>query len=574
MENHPQFRKMMDLGKNSEKKTLFQNIEEHTLSLRKKKNIRQRVYELPPELLSDFEYKVNIQEIEQKVSNDKLLIEYKNCKNEKEALCILFQMLVSENDDLKKYGLLQIREFLVNIDEKVFYDKKYIDEFNYNFICFLFDYLLKKKNDYFFIFNIAYLLNKLFICFHKDEKNAFLEKFINNFNELLSVAKDISNNEPKIKNAVYILCDKIFSCSEDIILNLEKKYPNFIIQIHSELNSLDEKKFVKNMSLISTLLHIINNCFFYEIYGNYFFTTKTHMNSDEIMAENIMSFIQKLLSYSYQMEIFQEELRCIQNFLYFFMEKEEYFNNKTLKNKVKNIIYKFELEKNIVPLVYDSSVNEWDLRVLAIQILINATNICSKKFCEKLIENEISQQIIKLENYFLSQTHFTNKLKDLYILLLDLINNLIENESADIIDNLAIENNCISLLFKLQKIPFYAKQIKVIIRIFNILILSNHKYIHALLISEGICDLYKNILENEPSSDDIEIIINNFISMVNYSENFGKEKNGNKDSVNLLVMHLEKIGISEILNHLKSRNDISDASISAINEISSLINHK
>ena len=74
------------------------------------------------------------------------------------------------------------------------------------------------------------------------------------------------------------------------------------------------------------------------------------------------------------MEIFQEELRCIQNFLYFFMEKEEYFNNKTLKNKVKNIIYKFELEKNIVPLVYDSSVNEWDLRVLAIQILINATN--------------------------------------------------------------------------------------------------------------------------------------------------------------------------------------------------------
>ena len=46
MENHPQFRKLMDLGKNSEKKTLFQNIEEHTLSLRKKKNIRQRVYEL------------------------------------------------------------------------------------------------------------------------------------------------------------------------------------------------------------------------------------------------------------------------------------------------------------------------------------------------------------------------------------------------------------------------------------------------------------------------------------------------------------------------------------------------
>ena len=119
-------------------------------------------------------------------------------------------------------------------------------------------------------------------------------------------------------------------------MNLDKKYPNFIIQIHSELNSLDEKKFVKNMSLISTLLHIINNCFFYEIYGNYFFATKTHMNSDEIMAENIMSFIQKLLSYSYQMEIFQEELRCIQNFLYYL----SYYNILLYRNQLqKNELY-------------------------------------------------------------------------------------------------------------------------------------------------------------------------------------------------------------------------------------------
>jgi hypothetical protein len=225
-------------------------------------------------------------------------------------------------------------------------------------------------------------------------------------------------------------------------------------------------------------------------------------------------------------------------------------------------------------MIFDNTVNDFDLRRLAIQILINAMFICPKKFCENLIENNISEQITKLENYLLSQTQLNNKIKQLYILLLDLIYNLIENESPDIIEDLSIENNCISLLFKLQKIPFFAKEIKSIIKIFNVLILSNHKYIQTLLISEGICELYKDILKNEPGNDDIEIIVNDFISMVKSTENFMNEKNGENNSINLLLMHLEKIGVSEVLNNLKGRNDLSDASISAINEISSLFNHK
>ena len=81
-------------------------------------------------------------------------------------------------------------------------------------------------------------------------------------------------------------------------------------------------------------------------------------------------------------------------------------------------------------------------------------------------------------------------------------------------------------------------------------------------------------MENGPNNEDIEIIVNNFITMVNSTENFMKENNGENSSINLLLMHLEKIGISEVLNNLKSRNDLSEASISAINEISSLFNHK
>ena len=575
MENDPQSDlKYLKYGNKSEKKTLHQNIEEHSLSLRKKKNNRQREYLLPPELLSDFSYKINILEIEQKINNDKLYLQYKNSNNEKDSLGFLFQMLLSDNDDIMKFGIAKIRDFLVNIEVNVFFEKKYEEEFSDKLIKFLFDLMFKKSNDLVFLSNICFIINKILVIFiNKNENtNNYFQILFEYFNSLLNLAKNISNEEPKIKNILYILSNKIFSSSKDIIIQLEKLYPNYIVQIHSEMNLLDENKFVKNMPLISTLIHIINNCFYYRIYANYFFGTTLNNNSDEIMAENILKFIQKLLNYSYQMEIFEQELRCIQNFMYYFMENDELFQNKILKKKVRDIIYNLELERKVIPLIYDNTINNHDLRRIAIQILINAIYICPKKFCEILMENSIAEQISKLENYFLSQTQFNNRIKHLYILLLDLIYNLIENESPEIIEALSIKNNCISLLFKLYKIPFYAKEGKNVIKIFNVLISSNHKYIQTLLISEGICELYKKILENEPNDEDIEIIINNFISMVNYSDNFMKEKNGEKNDINLLLMHLEKIGVSEVINQLKSRNDLSESSLSAINEISSLFN--
>ena len=577
MENNPQFsQKYFKAENNSEKKTLHQNLEEHTLSLRKKKANRQREYILPPELITDISYTINILEVEQKISNDQLYVQYKNCNNEKDSLGLCFQMLLSSNIDLIKYSIAKIRDFLVNIEEKKFSENKYEDEFNPKLIKFLFDLLFKNANDFCLLSNICFILNKIssFLFNKKEHINNFCQILFEYFNQVLNLAKNISNYEPKLKNLLYILSNKIFLGSNDIINQLEKYYPNYVSQIHGEINSLDENKFVKNMPLISSLLKIINNLFFNGIYSNYFFGKNINNGTDEIMFENILKFIQKLLNYSYQKDILEQELNCIQNFLYFFMEDGNLFQNKILKKKVKDIIYNLELEKKLVPMIYDNTINDHTMRRLAIQILINAMYICPKKFCEKLMENNIAEQIIKLENYFLSQTQFNNRLKNLYTLLLDLIFNLIQNESPDIINDLSIENNCISLLFKLQKIPFYAKEIKNIIKIFNVLIMSNQKYIQTLLITEGICELYKFILENEPNNEDIEIIVNNFITMVHSTENFMKENNGENSSINLLLMHLEKIGISEVLNNLKSRNDLSEASISAINEISSLFNNK
>ena len=571
MENNPQYsHNYYNHGNSSGKKTIQQTLEDHTLSLRKRKTNRQRQFGHPPELLTDISYKINISEIEPKICNNQLYTQYKNANNEKDSLGFLFQMLLSKDDDVIKYGVAKIRDFLINIDKKVFKEKNYEEEFSDKLIKFLFELMFGKSNDLFLLNNICFILNKLpdFL----DKKDNFMKIYLDSIGNILNLAKNISINEPIIKNNLYILTCKISLASDDIIKQLEKNYPYYINQIHSELNKLDENKFVKNMVLISTLLQIINNCFYNEIYLNYFLSSSND-HPDILNAENIIKYIQKLLNFSYQEVIFEQEIRYIQNFLCIFIDNEKLLQDKNINNRVIKIIYDLEFEKKILPMIYDNTIDQPDLRLLAIQILINGINICPKKFCEILIANNIAEQIIKLENYLLSQNQFKNNTKLLYNLLLDLIDNLIENESTYIIDNLSITNNCISLLFKLQKIPFYSKERKTIIEIFNRLISSNHKYIRTLLISEGICELYENILKNEPSNEEVETIIKNLITIINYSDKFLEENFNDKNNLNLILIHLEKIGFYEVINNLKSRNDLSDSSIAAINEISSLFNH-
>jgi hypothetical protein len=417
--------------------------------------------------------------------------------------------------------------------------------------------------------NILYILNKLSILI-KEENSQFFDILFNFFGNILNLAMTVSSDEPQIKNLLYYLSSKIFLGKIEIISKLENTYPTYIQQIHNELIKMDVNKFVKNTILISTLLNIINNCFFFKIYNEYFFSPFIN-NNEVINAENIFQFIQKLFDYSYEMVIFEQGLRCVLTFICLFMENEKFFNDSILKKKVQKIIYNLKLEEKIVPLLYDNSINEPALRNIALQILVNATFICSKKFCEKLMDNDIATQITKLEEYLIGQIQVTNRIKNVYGLLMDLIFNLIENESVDIIDNLSIENNCISLLFKLQKIPFYSNGKKNMIKIFHVLIQSNHKYIQTLLISEGICEWYKTILEDEPSPDDIEFIISDFITMVKYFANLDKDDNNEN---NLLLIHLEKIGILELIISLKSRSELSEEVMELLNEFSSLFNKK
>ena len=551
------------------KKEIKYNMEEHSLSLRKRLSNRgKRGHILPFSLNNDLKYEINMAELEPKLNNEQLYILFKNSNDEKNSLGLLFQMLLVENnDDILKYSLANLKKFLISIDQNIFNAQNLSTEFNDKSIIFLFQLLQKKSNDFYILSNVSFILNKLGIFIIYNDKEYFFNTLFDNFNNVLNLAKEINQNEPHIKNLLYLLTDKIFLGSDEMIRKLEKAFPSYIQQIHQEILNLDESKFVKNMNLITTLLQIINNCFYYKIYSNYFFS-KFNNDSNVINAENIIKFIQRALNVSYQMEVFEQELRCIQNFLYLFMEDNTYFKDKAMKKKIQNIIANLELEKKIIPLIYDNTIEEPGLRVIALQILINSTYICSKRFCETLIDNNISEQILKLENYLITRTQVTIRAKSIYKLLMDLIYNLIENESMDIIDNLSIENNCISALFTLQKNPIYSKESKNYMnKIFNVLIQSNHKYIQTLLISEGICEWYKSILEDEPNLENIKKIIGNLITMVKYSGNLTKE---NECKNNLLLIHLEKIGLLEVVNNLKSKEELSEEIISLINEFCSL----
>jgi len=568
MENKPQIRAdFYDSGNIGKKKDIKYNMEEHSLSLRKRLSNRgRRSHILPPFLNNDLMYEINIVDLEPKLDNEQLYLLFKNSNDEKASLGLLFQMLLVENNDyILKYSLGNIKKYLISIDQNIFNDKNLSNEFNDKSITFLFQLLQKKSNDYYILSNVSFILNKLSLFIMQNGKDYFFNILFSNFNNVLNLAKGLNQNEPNIKNLLYLLTGKIFLGPEEMIAKLEKDYPSYIQQIHQELLNLDQSKFVKNMNLMSTLLQIVNNCFYYKIYLDYFFS-QFNNNPNEINAESIIKFIQRALNVSYQKEVFDQELRCIQNFLYLFMGDNKYFKDKSLKKKVQIIIDNLELEKKIIPMIYDNTIEDSGLRVIALQILINATYICSKRFCETLIDNNISEQIFKLENYLIAITQVTNRAKNIYHLLIDLIYNLIENESEYIIDNLSIENSCISALFKLQKNPIYSKENKNYMnRIFNQLIQSNHKYIQTLLISEGICEWYKSILEDEPNLENIKMIIGNFITMVEYSGNLIKESKNN-----LLLIHLEKIGILEVVNNLKSKEELSEEIISLINEFCSL----
>ena len=153
----------------------------------------------------------------------------------------------------------------------------------------------------------------------------------------------------------------------------------------------------------------------------------------------------------------------------------------------------------------------------------------------------------------------------LYKIVVDLILNMLNNESKLIIDNFVIETQCIAYLIKLgENKEFLNKNKDDLVNIFDLIITSQEKFIHTKLICDGVCEFYKEILKDNPTMENIEIIIKNFICMFNYNQKLINDKN------NIIILHLEKIGVHDIINNFKGREDLSDEAMELINEILAL----
>ena len=186
MENNPQFSSNYPNEEyNTKKKRDFHyNIEEHSLSLRKKFNNKGKRHMLPSSLLNDITYyEINLSELEPKINNHHLYVQFKNSQNEKNSLGLLFQMLlIEDNNDILKFSLSNIKKFLINIDENNFSAKNLSIEFNDKLIKFLFELLLKKSKDFYILSHICFILNKLSFLL-KNENGYYYDILYQYFNK-------------------------------------------------------------------------------------------------------------------------------------------------------------------------------------------------------------------------------------------------------------------------------------------------------------------------------------------------------------------------------------------------------
>lgn len=550
---------------NLTKKDMKNIIEEQTLSLRKKRNKKDRFNKSLPSL-DELKFEIKIEEIEPQISNEILYKQFKSSQNENESLNILMQMLISNKSQIIKYSLANIKNYLINLkNEQMFNSKNLSSPFNEQMIKHLFSLIKTNLNDYFIVSNICFIINKL--CCLSDYYITFIYEY---FDLILKFIEQIQ--EPQVKKCFYLMTIQIFEGNEQFIKNIERIYPNYVELAYKELFNLDRTEIIRSKTLLSSLIKLFSNIFYNGIYYNYLFTPINNNNNNPNIISannsntkrgiNIIKFIKQFLSISFEEEIFNNVIFCVKNFIEFLTVKddEELLDN-NLRKEIRRLICEMEFEKYLITFIYDSSINDPEIRLSVLKIFINASYFCNKKFSKNLIENNIAEQILKLQEFLLKES-VCIRTKKLYINHIDLLFNLIESESSEIVNNLALEKNCISNIFKFQDIPGYTKvHLDFVIEIFHLLIKSKSKFIQTLLISEGICEFYKNLLNNNPKEEIIVKIMTDFIILLNCSKDLGK-----KIDVNILALHLEKIGIHEIINNIRSRTDLTEEASIVINE--------
>ena len=564
-------------NKNDSSKNEFRSLnEEHTLSLRKKRN-NKHTYQLKNLNLAQniLNHNININQIINLIENQEIYIKYKSSENEYEKLNYIMQMMIFNNNNILKYALVELKQYLIKIKDKdEFSSKNLLNYFNEKMFKFLNELLIKNKNTY---INLEeYYQIKTILC-HIISNLCILNDFY--INSLLEYFKDILNfliheQDNIFKNEIYTMIIKILltqNKKENETDKLEQNYKYFsnlvideIINLNKESNTISNLKilFPTLLSFISAIIY--NNI---RINKNFIFDIKKLLY--------ILSFINKYLSTSFmETNIMKSALNFLSAFTNFYKANKINFDKEN-DEEFRKLMNNIEIDKHIILFIYDNSINDFELRIEIIELMNNLLTINNSEFAIKLIDNGISEQISNIQDYLLENENSCSldekNMKLLYSLHIDLIDNLISTQSEYIIQDICIEHSCISNLFQLinnSKFCFNNDNLK-IMEIFDLIIKSKTDFVHSLLLTEGIYDLYKNILFNCNHYNLLELILNDIAIMIERGKSI-KTSSG----INIVSNHFIKNGIYDLIDNIKSRMDFNEKINYLLEEISNLLKEK
>ena len=564
-------------NKNDSSKNEFRSLnEEHTLSLRKKRN-NKHTYQLKNLNLAQniLNHNININQIINLIENQEIYIKYKSSENEYEKLNYIMQMMIFNNNNILKYALVELKQYLIKIKDKdEFSSKNLLNYFNEKMFKFLIELLIKNKNTY---INLEeYYQIKTILC-HIISNLCILNDFY--INSLLEYFQEILNfliheQDNIFKNEIYTMIIKILltqNKKENETDKLEQNYKYFsnlvideIINLNKESNTISNLKilFPTLLSFISAIIY--NNI---RINKNFIFDIKKLLY--------ILSFINKYLSTSFmETNIMKSALNFLSAFTNFYKANKINFDKEN-DEEFRKLMNNIEIDKHIILFIYDNSINDFELRIEIIELMNNLLTINNSEFAIKLIDNGISKQISNIQDYLLENENSCSldekNMKLLYSLHIDLIDNLISTQSEYIIQDICIEHSCISNLFQLinnSKFCFNNDNLK-IMEIFDLIIKSKTDFVHSLLLTEGIYDLYKNILFNCNHYNLLELILNDIAIMIERGKSI-KTSSG----INIVSNHFIKNGIYDLIDNIKSRMDFNEKINYLLEEISNLLKEK
>ena len=541
--------------------------EEHILSLRKKRDHKQMKYLRNTNLIPlNSSQDADLNKLIPLIQNEELYIKFNLVdNNEIDKLNILLSMLINENDNLLKFSLIQLKQYLNNIkNPDEFTSKNLLVQLNEKMFRFLFTILFNKKNEehYIIINLISFIVSKL--CTFNDFYIGILFDY---FSNLVDLAKNVKENN--IKNSIYLLIQKIFllKSNNNELLNQKKIqiFPEFFELIFKELVELNNE-FMNNKNifilkdLFPTLLNIINNILL--------FSNDNILNNLDKIG-NILTFINQYLGISFmETEIIKSAL----DFLYIATNYcKENINDKNA-NEFKGIILKnINLDKYIISYIYDNSICDNNFRYEIIEIINNMILLNNNnEFINNLIEYNICKEISNLQEYLLEVDIIDNIIRQIYKSHIDLIYNLISTQSEEAIQSICIDNSCISNLFKfINNSSFLYNDNLKIIEIFDLIIESKAEYVHSLLLTEGIYDSYRNILLNNKDNTILLIILKDFSIMIQRGKNI-KTSTG----INFVSNHFIQKGILDLINNIKSRMILDIRINYLLDEIPKLLEEK